>query len=360
MHELGKLHQLIVDILAVESPTYHEEKLCAFIKKRLDLLKPTQCIKDNDGVAASFIRNRNNPTLAFVGHTDVVPAHFTPYCDDQRIHGSGASDMKSGLASLLFFTEHYIEELLCQFNIVFIAYNREERTSLRENGLYTLLKTHNDMFKNVDCAIVAEPTDNTIQLGCLGSLHINVRVFGKEAHSARPWNGENALYKSLPLIKCIQHKKTEDVIINNLVYKEVISITECKASDGRTSVPGIIDFNINYRFSPKKTEKQAQESLIELIQNVNINPIDITIVDSVPSGRLIESELSSELITLLGCSIEAKQAWTDVAQLANAGIACFNFGPGNQDQAHKDNEYISIDNINHYFNHLKKILNRRK
>ncbi len=51
--------------------------------------------------------------------------------------------------------------------------------------------------RTIDLALVMEPTDNAIQVGCLGNLDARVTVHGAAAHSARPWLGENAIHTAI-------------------------------------------------------------------------------------------------------------------------------------------------------------------
>ena len=75
-----------------------------------------------------------------------------------------------------------------------------------------------------------------------------------------------------------------------------------------------------------------------------------------PSGKIINSELLETCVETLAYPVKAKQAWTDVAQLSELGIPCFNCGPGHQSQAHVPNEYASIELITEYQHKLTHLL----
>ena len=49
----------------------------------------------------------------------------------------------------------------------------------------------------LELAILLEPTDLTIQAGCLGNLNARIEFTGVSGHCARPWTAENAIDKAL-------------------------------------------------------------------------------------------------------------------------------------------------------------------
>ncbi len=349
--------KLLSQILNIESPTYQEKKISQFM---LTLLKketnPDKIYTKNDSLIVLYGTDKSKKTIGLVGHLDVVPDFFESYQQDGKLYGAGASDMKAGVSAFIDFILENQDQLCKTFNIVLILYTKEERTALTENGLHELIKAYPDVIKTIDCAIVGEPTDNTIQIGCVGSLHLSVSILGKACHSARPWHGENALYKSLPLIKKISDIKPKKVSQFGVDFYDVIEITESQSEAGRTSIPGAWTCNINYRFSPKSTEKDALSYIGKLLDDLKIDSLSYEVKDSVYAGKIVESDFLSNIINTFNQPVEAKQAWTDVAQLGQLNIPAFNFGPGNQSQAHQKNEYVTIKQYNDYCNLLKKLL----
>ena len=104
------------------------------------------------------------------------------------------------------------------------------------------------------------------------------------------------------------------------------------------------------------TAEEAEKKLLDMVNGWQIDGLEISIKDTAPSGTVIETPLFKEIVEKLGAKVEAKQAWTDVAQLSAHKISAFNFGPGLTSQAHKDNEFIMISDTEEYYSLLTRTL----
>ncbi|MGV3524863.1 MAG: M20/M25/M40 family metallo-hydrolase [Candidatus Sericytochromatia bacterium] len=357
MPEPSPLDTLLLDMLAIPSPTGQEQAFVSWLRDRAARSLPTWHQREySDCLILSAPWREGLPHLALVGHSDVVPEHVSPELRDGRLYGAGASDMKAALAAFLYLLEHEQEALATRWNLSLLVYSREEQTPLVDNGLYHLLRAFPDFFASLDLALVGEPTDNTVQLGCVGSLHARVTVHGQACHSARPWNGSNALYRALPLIQHLAALEPVRHRVFGLEFCDVVQITESQSEPGRTSLPGWWRANVNYRFAPVRSEAEARAELTQLLQAAGATPEDIDIFDGVPAGDVIETPLFTDLIQRLNLPLEAKQAWTDVAQLTAHGIPALNFGPGLTAQAHKVGEYVEAADLVAYLGHLRRAL----
>lgn len=344
--------EFLKQIAGIESPTYQEQKMVLFFKDwAKKSFSDVEILESNDSLIFKFPEKKGLEHLCFVGHSDVVPKHFEPRVDGDKLHGAGVSDMKGGVSCCFDFVAKNFKQLSERYNLSLILYAREEMTAIEENGLYDLIQVFPEYFKSIDLAIVAEPTNCNIQLGCVGSLHVSFEIKGKACHSARPWDGDNALYKSLPLIKYFSEVKDLAHEVCGVKFFDVKNITEFEIEKGRTSIPGFAKGNVNYRFAPVRTKEEAEKELLSELDSLQVKDVSYSILNSVSGAKVIENKLFTEVVLKLkkeGAKLEAKQAWTDVAQLAEIGVSCFNFGPGLTSQAHADDEYILISDLKKY------------
>jgi succinyl-diaminopimelate desuccinylase len=185
-------------------------------------------------------------------------------------------------------------------------------------------------------------------------MHATLTFEGRSAHSARPWQGENAIHKAGALLEHLRAQAPREVRIGELTYREVMSVTRIEGFTGRNVVPARCDLNLNFRFAPGRSLEDAEREVRALAQRFGAA---VAVTDRAPSGpAILDNPLLQELRALTAAPIEAKQAWTDVAQLAALGIPAANFGPGEQAQAHQKNESCGEEALGRAYSMLERFL----
>ena len=142
-------------------------------------------------------RRPDVPLLVLAGHYDTVPAqeNVPGLIDDGAVHGCGASDMKGGVAVALELVRELAETDPGAVDVALLLFGREELPP-EHNPLPALFEAA-PLVLEADLAVVLEPTDLTIQAGCVGNLSARVTFHGVSGHSARPWLADNALHRAI-------------------------------------------------------------------------------------------------------------------------------------------------------------------
>jgi len=287
------------------------------------------------------------PIIALVGHLDTVrcAADQPTEIRDGRVYGCGSTDMKSGVATMLALLDRWTE-LTSSFRPLWIFYDREEGPN-EENGLEPVLTS--GILPPLDLAFVLEPTDQSIQMGCMGTLHATLTVRGKRAHSARPWHGDNALYRAAPLLERFAGLTRREVRFGDLTFYEVMVVTRAWTNNSANVVPDAAMLNVNVRFAPGRTSEEAAAELRDFVGDL----AEVEVTDAAPSGAVyLDHALLTPWRERQRLPIAPKQAWTDVARCTQRGIPAVNFGPGETAQAHQAGEWCSIDSLEFAFTHL--------
>jgi succinyl-diaminopimelate desuccinylase len=359
------LAEATLNLCRISSVTGDESRIAEHIEARCRSLGVFTERLDNTVLARGPSRP-GRPCVALFGHTDTVPpASGQPIgIDGGRVYGCGASDMKGGLAVMLALLEdaqrhpeRHDADLRCVF------YDKEEGPA-PDSGMVQLCAP--GRLANVDLAVCLEPTDGIIHAGCMGGLHAQVTALGRRAHSARPWQGENALYAALPLLHKLRDTPRREVRVDGLSFYEVFVPTRAETYNSRNIVPERFTLNINYRFAPGKSLARARGELFEFIESAGAGggpetKYRIEIVDESPAGAVCLSEPRfSAWQQALGLKVAAKQAWTDVARLTELGISAVNFGPGDTAEAHQANESCSVAALVAAYHALSRLLDMRR
>jgi succinyl-diaminopimelate desuccinylase len=347
-------------LCGVLSPIGEERTLCDEVEAWARAHAPSvRRIKDSlvvllDGPAAA---GAARPLVLLCGHLDTVPVHADdrhgPRREGGRLVAPGASDMKGGLALMMALAEGLPGDArFCDLGLVFYA--REEGPFL-ENELGDVLREAPELSRSA-LALCLEPTDNRLQLGCVGSIHATFTFHGRAAHSARPWDGENAVQKAGALLAELHARPPRRATSGGLPFSEVLSVTRMEGGRARNVVPDLCTLNLNFRFAPDKSLEAAQAELGALAARHGAEATFTDLSPACPAHG--DHPLVRRLLERAGVPAEPKQAWTDVARLSAHGIPAVNLGPGATSQAHQRGEWIEVEALAQGYRLFERFLRR--
>jgi succinyl-diaminopimelate desuccinylase len=334
---MDSLAETLLWLCRIPSPIGEEGELCTAVAERLSRVPLAAPIRRyGNSIVVPVSRGSKGPHVALVGHLDTVRTQHDepPRIEGDKLYGPGASDMKSGLALMLDVAEGPARP---QLDLTLVFYAREEGPFV-ENELGPVLEKDPEL-RGASIAVCLEPSDNRLQLGCAGSLHATVRFRGRTSHSARPWEGENAIHKSAAFLARLGAEKPVRSRVDGLEWAAVTSATLANGGRARNIVPDLFEVNVNHRFGPDRTLERAKEHVLEL----SGPDAEVEFVDEAPPALPFRNHPLVEALASSGVTaVEPKQAWTDVARFSALGIVAVNFGPGVNSQAHQRNEWTSL------------------
>jgi succinyl-diaminopimelate desuccinylase len=308
-----------LELIDIPSPSRDEAELAEHVRSLLDA----------EDLGDTCLLARAGAPVLLAGHLDTVPIqdNVPGRRDDERVHGAGASDMKGALAVM-------IELALAGAPFDCLFFGREELPG-KDSALTPLLAR-----ETLDYALVVmmEPTANELHAGCVGNVNATWTFTGRSAHSARPWDGENAIHAAARGIAALAEHEPEEHVFDGLTFYEVASVTEIEGGIASNVVPDRAVCGVNYRFAPGRTPVAARARLRELCPGGEL------VIDSLaPSGAVATQNPRAQALIAAGDpKVAPKQAWTPVAEFGLADIDAVNFGPGEPAQAHRRDESIEI------------------
>ncbi len=310
----------------------------------------------DDGESMLYAKSgrSDRPFVVLAGHLDTVPAqdNVPGRIEDDRVVGLGASDMKGGLAVMLELAQWLVSsEVTTDIGVGFLFFGREE-LPIVESPLPALFAAATEL-AGADLAIMLEPTDNTIQAGCLGNINATLTFHGESAHSARPWTGVNAIAVAVDELRDIVAIPRKELVIEGLPFYEVLSVTRISGGIADNVIPASVSCHVNYRFAPTRARAEAEDELRALIGGVG----QLEITSFSPAGRVVSSTPLVERLRVAGdFDVEPKQAWTPVAQFSEAGIDAINLGPGATSLAHRQDERVEVRELVRTLEALKRFV----
>lgn len=327
-------------LVAIPSESRDEAAILAHVRAQVPATLTV--VDDEDGVLLALPERRSGaPLVLLAGHVDTVPVGGSApgRREGATIHGRGAADMKGGIAVLLEIAEGLAGgDLRSDLDVGLVCVGREE-LPFTESALVPLLDRRPEV-RATALAIVLEPTDNALELGCLGNINATVSFEGEAAHTARPWLGRNAIHAAIEALAPVADLPIRDVEMGGLLYREVASVTAIEGGLASNVVPPRATAHVNVRYAPTHTPEEAERRLRDLLGHPAAT---VTVVGNAPPGPVpIGNPLVERLRAAGDLAVGPKQAWTPVAEFGLVGVDAVNFGPGDPQYAHRDDERVEV------------------
>ena len=334
-----RLAQRTLELVDIPSESLHE----AEVRSHLLALVPPDFEAEyaaEDAFVFARPRRPGIPLVVLVGHYDTVPAqdNVPGHIADGAVHGCGASDMKGGVAVALEIVRDLAHGAPGRMDVALLLFGKEELPA-QFSPLPDLFE-RSRLMADAELAILLEPTDLTLQAGCLGNMNARVTFSGVSGHSARPWTAVNAIEKALLGLAPIAALERREAIVGGLPFYEVASITQIDGGIASNVIPDRTVATLNFRYAPDRSSESAAAYLHSLTPEGA--ELEIT-GDSPPATVVTDTPLVRALRDAGDLTFEPKQAWTNVADFTMRGIDAINFGPGGTRYAHRRDELVEID-----------------
>ena len=300
-------------------------------------------------------------TLAFAGHTDVVPTGplaqwssdpFTPTHRDGKLFGRGASDMKTSLAAMVVAVQEF---LAAQPNpalgIAFLLTSDEEGPAV--DGTVIVCEQIKARGQAPQFCIVGEPTSvqrtgDMIKNGRRGTMSGKLTVKGVQGHIAYPHLTDNPIHRLAPALAELVAIRWDE---GNAFFPPTSwQVSNIHAGTGASNViPGDCVVDFNFRFCTESTPESLQQRLTNVLDQHGLQ-YDLkwtlgglpflttpgTLVGAIQKAIADETGLTTELSTTGGTS--------DGRFIAQICPQVIEFGPPNA-TIHKVDEHVALSDI---------------
>ncbi|MGI6878005.1 succinyl-diaminopimelate desuccinylase [Microbacterium sp. gxy059] len=297
--------------------------------------------REGDAIVARTELGRAQRVI-IAGHIDTVPLNRNlPVREvvedgERLLWGRGTVDMKAGVAVQLALAAELSDP---SADITWVWYDHEE-VEATKNGLGRLARTRPELLEG-DFAILGEPSNGAVEGGCNGTLRAAIRTRGVRSHSARWWMGENAIHAAAPILARLQAYTPETVEVEGLAYREGLSAVRIAGGIAGNVIPDLCEVEVNYRFAPHRSADEAVAHVREVFSG-----FEIEITDLSPGARPgLDAPLARAFVDAVGGEARPKYGWTDVARFSELGIPAVNYGPGDAQLAHHDEERVPVAQI---------------
>ena len=304
--------------------------------------------------------------LVLAGHTHTVPFDeelwsFDPFRlleSEGKMYGLGITDMKGFFPIIMEAIKPLIDRDFKEPLIVLAT--ADEETSMQ--GARTIAELGRPKAR---AAVIGEPTGLQPVKAHKGMMMDCIRLLGKSGHSSDPSLGNNALdamHKIIEELICFRNelKKKYTSEIFSIPYP-TLNLGSIHGGDNPNRICGQCELKFDVRLTPGMNIATVRAEIQQRVERVT-TPLGIEyemekIFEGIPAFFVEEnSALLKTAEKLTGHTGISVAFGTEGPFLRELGMDTIILGPGNIDQAHQPDEYMSMDMINPSIEIIRKLV----
>lgn len=302
------------------------------------------------------------PALLFEAHMDTVQTTgmtldpFKGLIIDGCLYGRGACDTKGSLAAMLVALGTLKRSGIALPVGVHLAAVIDEE--YRYKGVSALAEAVESGELSYLGAVVGEPTGLHRVIAHKGCIRFYIEVHGKPGHSSEPANGINAIEKMYEVIRYLQEEIEPSYVLQEhpLLGPPTHCISEIRGGVAPNTIPDSCRITIDRRTLPGEEPleiwngfKEKLQQLESQVQGLSLTVSEPFIIDyamEVSSDHPVLHYLGKAVASYVEGRINHGAAYgTDASKLARVGVPSVVFGPGNIAQAHTQDEWVALKEV---------------
>lgn len=299
--------------------------------------------------------------LMLSGHSDTVPYdqslwNFDPFSlteSNNRWYGLGSIDMKGFFAFVIDAITHLDHQHLKR-PLYIVATADEETTMIGAQYLVEEATKLGALTLSPDAIIIGEPTDLKPIFAHKGHLSYGLRIQGKSGHSSQPAMGVNALeVLNWALTEILKLKETLKEQYSSPLFQvpfPTLNLGSVHGGDSPNRICGHCQLGFDIRPTPELSLNELTSLLDPIIATANqLWPATIELYQQhlpIPAfNAKPNSSLIKTLQSLGGQAPESVDYCTEAPFLQQLGCETLVFGPGSIQQAHRPDEYLTLNSV---------------
>jgi acetylornithine deacetylase/succinyl-diaminopimelate desuccinylase family protein len=270
-------------------------------------------------------------TVSVVGMT-IDP--FGGEIRDGKIWGRGATDTKGPMSAMLWALHELRDRIPALGHEIWFAALMGEEAG--QEGAKAFVKEN-----RADFALIAEPTRCETVYTHKASQWLRLRTTGRAVHASAPERGVNAIYKMADAVRCIRDEIAPMLAAQShpILGSPTISAGYIRGGNKTNIVPDECSLEVDVRIIPGQDFSQITEALKRAVPDIEIDYVEAEPLNTDPAHPLVQ------LLVGQGSRLAGAPWFCDAAVFASAGIPAVAAGPGSIDQAHTNDEWISLADL---------------